>query len=242
MKGIYMMLAMVVLFASCKKKTESTTFPPASAAVLNSVSQMPSGITTHYTYDAQGRLETVRNSDGTGTNITYSGDTVSEAMINDSGYVFAIRSAILNTSGIATTSVLRDTLGSILSHSQYLYDTANFMTDEKTFDISNNLISERTWGVSENNVYYYTVSDSIDEQIGYSYSYEKESTTGNYNMGYKFYGRSSTNIEKTRTKTGTTGSARYTFQYTFDGSNRVSTKAAYNHLNELVYTNTYTYN
>jgi hypothetical protein len=43
-------------------------------------------------------------------------------------------------------------------------------------------------------------------------------------------------------KTGTTGNVRYTFAYTYDAVGRVSTKAAYNHLDQLVYTNTYTYN
>jgi YD repeat-containing protein len=245
MKGIYLMLAMFVLVSSCKKKSDSSTPFDASAAQVKSISQEP-GIGTSYFYDGQGRLESITNTNGTATNISYSGDTVREALVNDSGSVYAINTLFLNSSGVANSSVLTDTFGSILSSTIYLYDTANFRIDEKNYDATGNLVAHKTWNINVNDVFYYSSTDSLtyanNAQIGYTYAYDRESTIGNYNCGQKYYGRSSKNLEATMHKTGTTGNVLYTFQYTFDNSGRVSTKAAYNHLNELVYTNTYTYN
>lgn len=244
-KGLYFLLALVVFYSSCKKEEDNTT--PAIAAVLKSISQVPSGVSTNYTYDSQGRLETVRNSDGSGMNISYSGDTVTETLMNDSGYVFVINTVFLNATGIATASFLRDTFGGILSYSEYFYDTASFKIDERNYAPSGNQIARKGWSISANNVYYYSSTDSLiyqnNAQISYTYSFERENTIGNDNIGLKYYGKSSKNVEKTMHKTSNaTGNIYYTFQYTFDNSGRIATKSAYNHLNELVYTNTYTYN
>ncbi|MES2619673.1 MAG: hypothetical protein V4615_02395, partial [Bacteroidota bacterium] len=73
-------------------------------------------------------------------------------------------------------------------------------------------------------------------------SFEKESTTGNQNMGMKYYGNSSINIVKTLNKQSTvSGNVYYSFQYTYDDLGRVATQTAYNHLSEVIYTNTYGY-
>jgi YD repeat-containing protein len=245
MKKFYLLAVIVLLISSCKKEKDNAT-PNSDTAVVKSISQTPGGLNTTFSYDSEGRLSTIRSSNGSGTNITYNGDTVIESMMNDSGYVYSIKTVFLNSSGIATSSLLRDTFGGILTYSQYLYDSANFKREEMNYDVYNNLVARKTWDIGANNVYYYTSTDSLvyqnNAQIGYSYSYEKENTVGNDNMGLKYYGKSSKNIEKTMHKTGVTGNVRYTFQYTFDNSGRISTKAAYNHLNELVYTNSYSYN
>ncbi len=240
------MLMIVVLYSSCKKEADDST-PADVAAVVKSVSQIPSGMNTNYTYDSQGRLETVRNSDGTGMNIVYSGDTVTESLLNDSGYVFARNILFLNVNGIATASYFRDTFGGILSYSEYFYDGNNFKIDERNYAPSGTQTGHKEWSISANNVYYYSTTDSLTLQnnatIGYSYSFEAKNTIGNDNMGLKYYGKSSENLEKTMQKASSiTGNVYYTFQYTFDGSGRVASKSAYNHLSELVYTNTYTYN
>ena len=245
-KIFYFILAITLFLASCKKKSDTFGTGDVAAAVLKSVSQVPNGIITNYSYDSQGRLVQQSNSNLSGTNIVYSGDTVTETMINDSGSVYAINTVFLNASGIATSSFLRDTSGSILSYSQFFYDSSDFRIQQRTYAPSGTQTAYQEWNISYNNVYYYTSTDSLifqnNAEIGYSYSYDHKNTIGNYNTGLQYYGKSSENVETILSKSSSaTGNVRYTFQYTFDSSGRIASKTAYNHLNELVYTNTYTY-
>src|SRR5687768_17449248 len=131
-KGIYFLFfVMVVAFSSCKKKKEETTpFPPASEAVVKSISQTPNGVSQTYSYDAQGRLAEIQKSDGTSMVISYSNDTVIETNY-DSMQVVSTNVVILNASGLAVSSILIDTNGTLLFRNTYEYDADNFKISEK---------------------------------------------------------------------------------------------------------------
>jgi len=246
-KAFYVLLVIAVSYTSCKKEEDNTpTYPPASEAVLNSVSQSPSGYSESYSYDGEGRITTIQRASGSRTDITYASDTVTETTFTDSGTIASRKVVFLNSSGLAVNSFTGDTSGNILSYSTYTYDADNFKIGERTTDNLNNEFAQQTWSISDKNVYYYTSTDAATTQnnltIAYSYSFEKESTTGNQNKGMKYYGNSSVNVMKTLNKqSSVTGNVYYSFQYTYDDSGRVATQTAYNHQNEVVYTNTYTY-
>lgn len=234
----------VIFLSACKKKDDPNTGDPSNA-VLKTVSQTPSGITITYSYDSERRLTQLQNSDGSGKNITYSGDTVFEALKNSFGVVYAVNTLFLNTDGIAIASYLSDTTGATLSYSEYEYDST-FIVEERIYSFSGVQIGRKTWGILYDNIYYFNFYDSLTSQnnytLSYAYSYDHVNSVGNRNTGVKYYGNSSHNIETSMTKiSSVTGNVRYVFKYTFDDSGRMSSKSAYNHLNELVYTNTYSY-
>ncbi|MES2619672.1 MAG: hypothetical protein V4615_02390, partial [Bacteroidota bacterium] len=173
-KLFYVLLVIAVSYTSCKKEEDKkTTNPPASEAVLNSISQSPSGYSESYSYDGDGRLTTIQRGSGSRTDITYATDTVTETTFTDSGTITSRKVLFLNSDGLAVNSFTGDTSGNILAYSAYTYDADNFKIGERTTDNLNNEFAQKSWSISAKNVYYYNSTDAVTTTnnltIGYSY-------------------------------------------------------------------------
>ena len=243
-KGVYLIFAVFILYSSCKKKEDPIVLD--LDALVRNMTQAPSGGSETYTYDGEGRVTQVDRSNGTNTTIVYSGDTVVETTYSDTGSVAGVKTVFLDTSGLALNSYQADGSGNFVSYTTYTYNDSRCKTGEKTYDINNSLIVNRQISVIGDDIFYATVNDVLtpenNAEFAYTYNYDLTNTTGNKNLGRTYYGESPSHMPITLKKTSsTTGNAYYTFQYTVDGSGRISSQTAYNHQGQLVYTNNYTY-
>lgn len=237
-------LPLLVLFiAGCKKNDEFKTAP----AVVKSITQTPSGNITTFAYDAQGRLTTKTNADGSNLVITYYGDTVIETY-NKFGAIPAYTRILKldTTTKLAVSGVQLDSAGKLTGYLEFAYDGANHRTLEKLTDTLQNVLLMKEWGYTwEGDLGTYFLTDNETPANTCQYYYSQYYIEQKYTLttGQAYNGTSTNRLLKTQVRfNNTQGNILYSFAYTFDEFNRVSTEKAYDHNNVLKYTNTYTYN
>lgn len=238
---LFLLAVLVISVTGCKKETVKT-----APAVIKSVTNSGSGITTSYTYDATGRVTEISNSNGSKTNITYTGDTVTE-VYTEAGNTVWTKGLILSN-GLAVTSVTTDGSGSITGFSDYTFDSNGYLTLQTNYDSALQYTDRKEYGINDGDIKVWTNRDTLTDENNFEYYYdhhyiEQTNTIGNSNRGLTYYGKSSGRLTKiTKRYNYFLGNIRYSHSYSFDEYNRVSTEKVYDHNGVLKYTNTYTYN
>ena len=243
MKHLYLFLwaSIVLSVTGCKKETVKT-----APAVLKSVSNSGSGITTSYTYDGSGRLTEISNSNGSKTTITYTGDTVTEVYTEAGNVVWA--KGILLSNGVAVSSVTTNGSAAVTGFTEYTFDSNGFLVLEKNYNANQQYTDRKEYSISDGDIKVWTNRDTSTNENNFEYYYdhyyvEQTNTIGNSNRGLTYYGKSSGRLTKiTKRYNYFIGNIRYSHSYTFDEYNRVSLEKVYDHNGTLNYTNTYTYN
>lgn len=233
-----------LLVSSCKKNDDEFKTAPA---VVKAITQTPSGNITTFAYDAQGRLITKTNADGSNLVITYYGDTVIETY-NKFGAIPAYTRIIKidSATGLAAAGLQLDSTGKLTGYLQFGFDGGGHMTLDKLTDTAQTVLYEKTWGYDgEGDLKSYFLTDNVapDNTCQYYYWQYYIGQKNTITNGQPYYGKNSYRLIKTQVRfNNALGNVRYSFAYTFDEFNRVSTEKAYDHNDVLKYTNTYTYN
>jgi YD repeat-containing protein len=237
---IFLLTATLVVTAGCKKENKKS-----APAVLKSVTNSGSGVTTSYSYDGNGRATEIANSNGTKTTITYTGDTVTE-VYSEAGNVVSVK-AILLSNGLAVSSITTNGSGTITGFTDYTFDGNGFLVAEVNYDANHQYINRKEYAINDGDIKIWTNRDTLVNENNFEYYYdhyyiEQKNTIGNNNRGLTYYGKNSGRLTKISTRYNYyLGNLRYSHGYTFDEYNRVFTEKVYDHHGVLKYTNTYTY-
>jgi YD repeat-containing protein len=240
-KLIPVLLLLVV--AGCKKEEEFKTAP----AVLKSIVQSPSGNSSSYTYDSQGRLTSKTNSDGSRLDVTYTGNTVYENYYKTGSILsWAKIYTVDSVTQLATTGTLLDSAGNVTGLMEFSYDGAGHRIVEQLFDTTHTLIQRKDWNYDgDGDLKSYLIDDVLDDANDNQYYYWQYyvQQTNTLTSGQAYNGKGTNRLFKTMVRFNyLLGNIRYSYTYTFDEYNRVSTEKVYDHNDVLKYTNTYTYN
>ncbi|MCW5908848.1 MAG: hypothetical protein KIS94_13375 [Chitinophagales bacterium] len=233
---------LLVLQFGCKKETYKT-----APAVLKTISTSPSGFSTTFSYDANGRLAGMYYSGGGQTVITYASDTATEVYSKPAGNVVSSKIVMLSTEGLATNAVVLDGSGSITGFSNYTHSSDGYMLSELNYNAAQEYINKKEWEVSDGDVKVWFNRDTLTSENNFEFYYDhyyikQTNTIGNPFYRPAYYGKSSGRLTKISKRYNYfLGNIRYSHTYTFDEFNRVSTEKVYDHNGILKYTNTYTY-
>ena len=240
------MLAALLLFSACAKKKETPYDPSgARAAKVRSITYGQTGTTETYTYDGQGRLELLQSSAGNKITYQYDSARITQTNYAMTGDISEITTLSLDSSGLATSSVVKDAAGNTLGSHMYTYNQGH-----KISDISYSAGGEETrkleWNYGGNECWNYSIYDSGSVSKTYDYFYwyfyPGETSLGNSNKGLDFWGKSSQLLtRKFQRRSYLYGDQEVSFEYATDAQGRITEMKTLNHDGTLLYTDTYTY-
>lgn len=245
MKWLFLVaLPLLLLLPACKKESSKT-----APAVIKSISQLPSGYNSNFSYDEYGRLTLQSNNDGTKTSIAYAGDTITETTYLTTGDVSDVKIMTTDSFGLAISYIRLDHAGAVTGFGQYTYDGAGHRIGELIFDSGMNQTQRKEWSYDNaGDINGYKVYDTIIPENNEEYYYDKyyisqTNTTGNANKGQSYYGNGSHHLIKAMHRLNyLLGNVIYSYTYTFDEYGRTITETAQDHTGKQKYVNTYTYN
>jgi YD repeat-containing protein len=164
---LFIVLAVATLLSAsaCKKKDEFKTAP----AVIKSVSNS-SGTTISYSYDANGRVTEINNTNGTKTTIAYNADTVSESS-SLAGVVLSIKTIVLSN-GLAVSSVTTDLDGTITGYSDYSFDSNGYLTLQTNYNANHEYTDRKEYGINDGDIKVWTNRDTLTNENNFEYYYD----------------------------------------------------------------------
>lgn len=238
---LFLWAAIVLSVTGCKKETVKT-----APAVIKSVTNSGSGVTTSYTYDGNGRATEISNSNGSKTTITYAGDTVTEVYTEAGNVVWA--KGILLSNGLAVSSVTTNGNGAVTGFTEYTFDSNGYLVLQVNYDSAYQYTNRQQYNMGDGDMQSWFNRDTLVLENNFEYYYghhyiEQKNTIGKNNYGITYYGKDSQRLIKTSTRYNYhIGNLRYNHGFAFDEYNRVTLEKVYDHNGVLKYTNTYTYN
>ncbi len=246
--SVYFLAATFIFFAySCTKKKETPYDPSgALAAVVKTITRGSTGNTDTYTYDSQGRVQLIQNSNGNKTSFEYVDSSLTQTNFDGSGAVISVTHFILDTLGLVSNAVVTDAGGTVISYHNYSFDSEKEITAENKYNANLDPNGKSEWVWINGNIYEYAIYDSAvthKQYDSYYWYYDPAVTSiGNANTGQKFYGADPKFL--VRKIVGTTwggGNSISTFEYTFDSKQRITEARTYDYNGTLKSTDTYTY-
>ncbi len=239
-------VAIPLLFVSaCKKEETKQVFNPLTTRV-KTISNNTAGTTETYTYDSENRVTLIQNSNGSKTEFDYNGDTLTQTNFDNTGAVLNMEVILLDSFGLASNSVTTDPAGNILSFHQYYFNSNQEKTDKNDYNNAYIQTGKYEWRWSDGNLVQYSIYDSTVTTKVYDtyYWYYDPATTsvGNINKGQKFWGADSKYLMRKYIQNSYLyGNSLFTFEYTLDELQRLTSMKTYNYQGQLENTITYTY-
>jgi len=244
----YLFVAILILqFSSCSKKDETKYDPSgALAARLKSITYGLTGETISYSYTGEGKIQLVQSSLGNKTTYEYINDSIRQTDYDKTGTLSTITTMVLDSLGLAISGTTTDANGNILGYQESSFDTEKHKTSELRYTATHDINGKSEWVWGGGNMYQYSVYDSTVTYKAYDsyiWYYDPAVTSfGNANTGRQFLGTDSKYLVR-KIVGYTWGQANNisTFEYLFDGSQRITQVKTYNYSGTLKSTDTYTY-
>ncbi|HLP20294.1 MAG TPA: hypothetical protein VK174_08335 [Chitinophagales bacterium] len=246
---IYLSLIIGLLFiASCSKKDEDkqlTYFDPTTTKV-KSVTYGSNNQTYSYTYNTSGLVESIQVSDGSRSTFNYDSVSVTQTNYNTAGAVISINRLELNSLGLAIHAALTDGGGTLLSTTEYTYDSNKHKTSELTYNANNTLSAktEYAW-YGGDDLLNYSIFDSTNTNSTYSYFqtyFDGPTSLGSVFTGQTYLGTDTKSlVRKSLRYSSLYGDYVQEFEYVLDGLQRVSQVKTFDRNGNLKNTDSYTY-
>lgn len=239
-------VAFLLLFVSaCKKEEPKQVFNPLTTRV-KTIANSAAGTTETYTYDAENRVTLIQNSNGIKTEFNYFGDTLTQTNFDNAGAIINIETILLDSFGLAGNSVTTDATGTILSFHQYYFNWEQQLTDKNDYNDAYVPTGKSEWRWNNGNMIQSIIYDStFTNKIydTYYWYYDPASTSvGNINKGQKFWGADSKYLMRKYIQNSYLyGNTLFTFEYTLDDLQRLTSMKSYDYQGQLVNTISYTY-
>jgi len=201
------------------------------------------GFTTEYTYSAENKISSTRNSDGSKTTYTFNGNTVAQQMSDSARGLFITSTMFLNAKGWTDSTRASDQSGTYVK--AYTHDADGYITQSR--DIVSGRMTDASSSVfKDGNEISATVSDSTSKPlftVYFDYYTDKPNSLSYANFGMKFLGNDSKNLMKRFVQVLPSGDTFRvnSFVYHFDDKGRVSQKAMYDRRGALADSTTITY-
>ena len=236
--------AALILTVSCNKTDNSANNNNTSGAKVRTIASVGSGFnsTDTFTYNNDGTLARRGHSYGGASIFTYSPGMVIESQYDQSGALTGSVTYTINGQGIADSAVVM-TGSATYTYHKYGYDVDQHKILERVYDGSGQFAASYAWTYSNGNMIGEQFSDNLGNPyhtqiIGYT---SIANTYANANTGQSYLGKSTANVPDHGTVTGTVVVAKYTYQYTLDGSSRVSNVTSFDSISSTTLSSTFTY-
>ena len=188
------------------------------------------GLTTEFTYSADNRIQSTKNSDSTKADFTFTGNTITQHAA-DPVHGQSMNSTMhLDAHGyVDSTSATDPTGGTYLKLDQH--DADGYSLSSKEY-MSGVLRRSTSSVVKDGNEVARTISDQESKPIAtvyFEYFTDKANSLSSENFGMKFMGKDSKNLMKkfvqVLAKGDTVGTG--TFTYTYDDKGRITSKTTH---------------
>lgn len=244
--SFFAMLLTILFISGCKKENTSIPVFDSATTRIKTASNSLTGITETYTYDADGRVVQIQLSDGRKTTYTYMGDTIIETHFNMAGTIETSEQMLLDSFGLVTNSVTFDSTQSIVAFHQYTFDSEGQKTQQTNYNASYVQNGQINFHWNGGNMYQTEIFDSTGTNRLYDtyiWYYDPAGTSiGNINKGQKFWGADSKYLKRKIIQYSYLyGNSLYTYEYTLDNLQRISTIKTFDYQGQLKNTETYTY-
>ncbi|MCW3125700.1 MAG: hypothetical protein JWO03_1358 [Bacteroidetes bacterium] len=224
MKIFSFLLAGLVIFVA------ASAFALISKDRIKEVKNIKTGTSTIYTYTADGRVATGKNSNGVTSVYEYRDKVIYRKTEDPRTKTSAVDTFILNSKGLVKELRIGAHLSVTNTTQQFEYDPDGFQTEWRTLSTSRVENTIKTIFQDSNAVSLRQnfTGDSREGKGTSSYYSSRRNTISNENFGTAFLGLSSRNLIKEQIYFWTDrDTSRTYFNYHFDEKGRVSIKATY---------------
>lgn len=217
----------IVMLASCKKEKVSPAAVPVPAANKNLIkftNVVDNGTpeTETYTYDANGRIATLKDDDYMETfNFVSASSLVVEKRTNADNSLLNTKECTLNDKGYVTKIVIKNSVGTLQGTYDFSYNADGYMTAQKLTYPSGATVDQE-YEISNGN----TVSSKLyyDNVLNASRTITYDNTkTDKTQLGFAYYwqvpglfGKGSKNLKSEFKQLNTSGTLTFHAQYSYE--------------------------
>jgi YD repeat-containing protein len=222
---IFSICVLVLVFDSCKKKTDNNNNPPYNpSARIKTLTTFSAALNETDTlhYDSNNRLSLFSASNGSTTQYTYTGNNVYEDHYDSTGYLYLAYAYTLNSSSLVDSAV--ENYNGTYYYIKYLYDVNGYLIGKNMYDATNTLYTTYAWTITNGDATTYVNKDpagnTLTSQTS-TFATDKTNTVTNETGGQAYFGTTSKNPVQTvvTSSSGTTNTFNY--QYTIDANGRI---------------------
>lgn len=232
MKKVIIALTAIVAVASCKKENLTTAAPDVPSVtkkLVTTTNVYDNGApeTEVYTYDAQGRVTTIKDDLLTETfDYVSASSLIVSARFNSTGNLQQTRECTLNSNGFVTKIVIKNGIGVIIYTYDFTYDAEGYMINRKGTSSGGSTYEIQFTIVNGNTVSYKLSYDGVlDSNVDFTYDNTKLNknpfSTGCYWTVPNMFGKGPKNLcteIKTYNPAGTlTYHTKYAYELDADG-------------------------
>ena len=201
------------------------------------------GFTSTYTYGADNRVVSIKNSNHSATTYTYNGNKITQAVADSARGMFINYNLHLNAAGYLDSTTASDPSGTYLKFDTHDADGYTTLSSEY---ISGTLKDASHSVFKDGNEISRTITDSAAKPlvtVYFEYYNDKPNTLSYENFGMKYIGKDSKNLMKKYAQVLPSGDtfATGSMVYKFDDKGRVSSKSMFDRRGTLSDSTTFTY-
>jgi YD repeat-containing protein len=240
----FLLPCFIFLFSTCSKKKETNYNP--SAALVKTVLHSQSGISESYAYDGNGQVTVIQSSTGSKTTFAYDSALITQTNYDLSGSVVSITYMALDTLGHVTGTEIRDAAGTVQGYHRFNFDAWGYERYEEMYTADHIIAGKFEWYWGDGNIASFAIYDSTaTDRIYDTYYWYYDpaiSSISTANKGQKYLGADSKYlVRKAIRHSYLYGDLIYTYEYSFDGEQRIIQARTYDHNGDLKNTDSYTY-